>query len=871
MKPVMQIRLWLLAAAIPVLCVPMRSAEPGTFYVDNSTGARCSDAPNFGTQTNPWCTISYSIRRISGGDTVYVKAGTYREDIYMSGPAGTAANPTVIRSYPGHTVTILGEGIDSGRVKIANTSYVTLDGFEVTRFNQGIYVEHGANIAILNNHVHHVGQEAIHAMGNSSFVRIQGNVVHDTKQWRYNGEGIYIGTGSTGDKDNTNNVTIRNNTIYNTTDEAVELKPGTYDSVIEGNIIYNASTDPAFQSDWGAIEVGQAVGGVQSWGSSPNHIVKNNIIRSSKTAIRLGTGSTAFNNVIYDTAAPYYGIFVDNIASDSYVRKIYHNTVDVPAARAIVIAGATAEVKNNIGPNTPDNMPTNDSYYADKRNGNYRLAPGSAPIDKGVDLGATASTDANGKTRQKPDMGAYEFVPGTNAPAAANAIQTAASCSQASVQAAIGLAQNGDIVSVPEGTCTWTVPVKITGKSVVLQGAGIDKTIIVDSIESANILEAEISNANPLLRITGFTFNANGIKKTSAFAEILLSATNDALDKFRIDRVKITNVWSRGILIEMNGFDVGGVIDSCEITAPYNGPAQGITIEGSGPENRKPFSRPFTIGTNRAIYVEDCTFNYSYPNDGVQDSYTGARYVFRNNRINGTFISHHGADSGDGAGVASFEIYNNTFNATPAGNVQGSGNISRMMFFRSGTGVVFGNNFTTGGGVRYSEGIIITNYRSWQSYGYWGKCDGSSPWDENQPGKQGYACVDQVGHFFTPNQGGSNVLKPLYLWANTLNGNPAHASVQDLSPALRTLHMLENREFYNQTSSFNGTSGVGSGASSARPSNCTPLTAYFATDSNTLYQCTAPNQWTTYYTPYSYPHPMRGPAPPTGLTVLSVR
>ena len=128
--------------------------------------------------------------------------------------------------------------------------------------------------------------------------------------------------------------------------------------------------------------------------------------------------------------------------------------------------------------------------------------------------------------------------------------------------------------------------------------------------------------------------------------------------------------------------------------------------------------------------------------------------------------------------------------------------------------------------------------------------------------KQGYACVDQVGHFFTPNQGGSNVLKPLYLWGNTLNGSPTNAGVQDLSPALRTLHMLENREFYNQTSSFNGAIGVGSGASSARPSNCTPLTAYYATDSNTLYQCNTPNQWTSYYTPYTYPHPLRGPAAP---------
>ena len=77
-----------------------------------------------------------------------------------------------------------------------------------------------------------------------------------------------------------------------------------------------------------------------------------------------------------------------------------------------------------------------------------------------------------------------------------------------------------------------------------------------------------------------------------------------------------------------------------------------------------------------------------------------------------------------------------------------------------------------------------------------------------------------------------------------------------------TLHMLENRDFYNYTAGFNGTSGLGRGILASRPSTCDALTAYFATDTNTLYQCSSANTWTSYYTPYTYPHPLRGAGSP---------
>lgn len=397
----------------------MEISHAATYYVNNSGTPACNNSAADGTRLKPWCTISYGISNINGGDTLYVMAGTYNEAVYIDRPSGTASKWTVIKAYPGNVVNIVGFGVNTGRVKIINVSYLTLDGFRITNYNQGIFVESGNNILVQNCEVHNIGQDAIGIHYNSSYVTVRNCSVHDTRKWQYNGEGIYIGTGSGGPLDNTNNVKILNNTIYNTTDEGIELKPGTHDILVEGNKLYNIMTDPNFAGGAGAIEINEATiscsacpNGLQTWPSDPNHIIRNNIVYSSKTGIRAGTGSSVYNNLVYNIPDPWYGILVNNNASDTYARKIYHNTVDVPVARAIKVNSGTADVKNNIGPTTINNLASNSEYFvsASGENRNYHLVKGSAPIDAGIVTYIT--TDMDGITRPQGsgyDIGAYEY------------------------------------------------------------------------------------------------------------------------------------------------------------------------------------------------------------------------------------------------------------------------------------------------------------------------------------------------------------------------------------------------------------------------------------------------------------------------------
>ena len=99
--------------------------------------------------------------------------------------------------------------------------------------------------------------------------------------------------------------------------------------------------------------------------------------------------------------------------------------------------------------------------------------------------------------------------------------------------------------------------------------------------------------------------------------------------------------------------------------------------------------------------------------------------------------------------------------------------------------------------------------------------------------------------------------------------------------------LAENRDYFNQNDAFNGTTGIGVGTLASRPTTCTTGVGYWATTqspssiddanvganpitplSGTLYKCVAPNTWTAFYTPYTYPHPFRAPAPPTDVAIL---
>jgi len=412
----------------------------------------------------------------------------------------------------------------------------------------------------------------------------------------------------------------------------------------------------------------------------------------------------------------------------------------------------------------------------------------------------------------------------------------------ANVQACINDAANkgGEvIISLPSGTSSawgstlnvnmsgWITPTKLT-----IQGQGINSTTInADSGVSAINVSGKLGIP---WRITGIKFTGIGSRESDIFIGGLCN--NWRVDNSYFYRSGATNtIWvgyykTYGV-IDHNTFED----DSGETIAVWSS-ADSLAKE-SWAEQTYP-------GGVQNTYIEDNTFIYTAYEcalDSAVHAVTGGlggRYVFRHNTVTvnssicwGTIIDAHGScwPLLTYPSTRWFEAYNN--------NISGVG-VGEGMRWRGSDGIFFNNTIS---------GVILVDLMG--DGMYCGEC-GYSPDPCNT---QAWPSLGQM--------------KNGYLWNNTLNDSAADPSV-NTSPNIPTFIQL-NRDYYLPTS----------GTYANRPGTCNaPATnyvapGYWATDQNTLYTCTAPNTWTAYYTPYTYPHPLREeadttpPAAPAGLVV----
>lgn len=208
-------------------------AYAATYYVA-TTG---SDS-NPGTLSQPWKTIQYGVNKLTAGDTLYVRGGTYTGPFYLNF-SGKAAAPITIAGYPGENAALINYiGVDG--------SYNIFENLEITNMTGVGIIIAGTNNIGRNLNVHNTWGTGVLVWGSN-------NIIEDSKVWQTNknhdcapgdtvctsldwGPGIAIGSSS--NPDYGLNSIARNNEVYQSFGEGIDCEY-TDNVQIEGNRLWD--------------------------------------------------------------------------------------------------------------------------------------------------------------------------------------------------------------------------------------------------------------------------------------------------------------------------------------------------------------------------------------------------------------------------------------------------------------------------------------------------------------------------------------------------------------------------------------------------------------------------------------------------------
>ncbi len=344
---------------------------------------------------------------------------------------------------------------------------------------------------------------------------------------------------------------------------------------------------------------------------------------------------------------------------------------------------------------------------------------------------------------------------------------TAASCSQPAVRTAVNEANDGDIVVIPDGSCSWTAGVS-TSKQIWIRA---EHYTFADEGRTNRSVIITNNSTEPLFALTtGNSFNVglSGIRfnEGSGLGNHLRVQGSGSKVAFVSDNyfeVKQRNGNATEIAI-IYWSALGGVLWNNRFVGVGGGPGGQVNPDGASiliKSIHRAWETPSTMGaldtggaTN--VYFEDnsCQNVGQFPD--VDDN---GRVVFRHNDIDGCSGLTHGFTSAWGG--RHVEYYDNTFRTTtPNVNIAG-----RYFWLRGGTGV-------------WADNVV---HRTYQGYG------NPVVLAMIVEGGGTYPKPRQVGR---GNDGSGDVPDPVYLWNLTGTGGDPY-QVANYTPEM----IQQDRDF----------------------------------------------------------------------------
>jgi hypothetical protein len=469
----------ILAMVLLIAFVPLPAQATGNVYYVAKNGSNS----NPGTEAQPWLTIQKAASTLVAGDTVYVKAGTYREQVRPKN-SGSAGNVITYAAYPGNTVIIDGTGLRGGSdfnglFEISGTpynygggsgplNYITVDGFTIQNAKTS---------------------SGFATNGETHYITVKNCIIHDTKWcgisfnpncWKYNiTKGTYL-TADNCELYNTNlgkgdeaisiisvaNFEIKNCKVHNTSSIAIDMKQGTTNGSVHDCEVYGAGSGIYIDSRDGDAD------SISIYNNICHDISGSAGIIFESEEIGHGiTNLSVYNNIVYDcNDGIYFGNYGSQLEYVSFVvanNTLYNNSLGIVllqtydhytsgVIRNNIISGTSGQslltyaayndtthtdpaghviIDHNLFYN-PAGYPSVDKYGTNsiKANpllvsptSNFSISPGSPAIDAGSSDDAPSFDYANASRPQGAgyDIGAYEY-------------QSGGSTNQAPVLAAIG-------------------------------------------------------------------------------------------------------------------------------------------------------------------------------------------------------------------------------------------------------------------------------------------------------------------------------------------------------------------------------------------------------------------------------------------------
>jgi hypothetical protein len=239
------------------------------------------------------------------GTKISLAPGVYQGD-FTATASGTSIAPITLCG--GRNAILSGLSVTSGYTfYLDHASWWQLGGFTVAGGQKGVVTDGSSYDLIYGLYVHGTGDEAIHLRSFSSHDVVSHNLVRDTGlDVQFYGEGIYIGSAhknwcrySGCNPDASDDNTIIDNSISNTTAENIDIKEGTTGGTIASNILSGAGMVSAAATAWvnvkgngwkiiGNSGVNSAGDGYQVHQVYPGWGLQNSFI--SNTAALSGTG-----------------------------------------------------------------------------------------------------------------------------------------------------------------------------------------------------------------------------------------------------------------------------------------------------------------------------------------------------------------------------------------------------------------------------------------------------------------------------------------------------------------------------------------------------------------------------------------------------